>query len=288
MAEVIRYVEAWDASILLFGFDHFHFDGPDVRKQELTISALQEADVIIFPVAGMNEEGEVEALYADQPLQLNEDYFAALRKDTLLFTGISRILFSSIVKKQGLQMIRLMELDEVAIANSIPTAEGALALAMQHTDITLHGSKSVVLGLGRCGLTLARMLSGIGAKVSVCARKPADLARAKEMGFPAYSMSQLESALADAEIIFNTIPAMVLSADVLTQIPHSAVIIDISSAPGGVDFRYAEKHGIKAILAPSLPGMVAPVTAGRILAQMIVRVIDQQRKQGELNLETGR
>ncbi len=288
MAEVIRYLEAWDASILLFGFDHFHFDGLDVRKQELTIPALQEADVIIFPVAGMTEEGAVEALYADKPLQLNEDYFAALKKETLLFTGISRNYFSSIVKKYGVQMIRLMELDEVAIANSIPTAEGALALAMQHTDITLHGSKSVVLGLGRCGLTLARMLAGIGARVSVCARRPADLARAEEMGFPAYAMSQLETALADAEVIFNTIPAMVLTADVLTQIPHSAVIIDISSAPGGVDFRYAEKHGLKAILTPSLPGMVAPVTAGRILAQMIVRVIDQQRKQEEFNHETGR
>ena len=288
MAEVIRYVEAWDATVLLFGFDHFSIDGPDVRKQELTTSALQEADVVIFPVAGMNEEGEVEALYADQPLRLSDDHFASFKKNALLFTGISRHYFALTVKQHGLQMIRLMELDEVAIANSIPTAEGALALAMQYTDITLHGSKSVVLGLGRCGLTLARMLSGIGANVRVVARKLADLARANEMGLSAYAMSQLDSALADADIIFNTIPANVLTADVLTQIPHSAVIIDISSAPGGVDFRYAEKHGIKAVLAPSLPGIVAPVTAGRILAQTIVRSIDQQRRQGEFDLETDR
>ncbi len=285
MAEVIRYLEAWDASILLFGFEHLPIEGADVVKRELSPKALEDADVVIFPVAGMNEQGEVEALYADQPLRLNDDHFAAMKQNALLFTGISRSLMTRQAEKYRLQTVRLMELDEVAIANSIPTAEGALALAMQHTAITLHGSKSVVLGLGRCGLTLVRMLFGLGAKVRVCARKTADLARAEEMGIPSYSMNQLESALADAEIIFNTIPAHVLTADVLTQIPRTAVIIDISSAPGGVDFRYAEKHGIKAILAPSLPGIVAPVTAGRILAQTIVRSIDEKRRQGEFSLE---
>lgn len=280
MVEVIRYLEDWDASIVLFGFDHFSPKGADVRKLEFTESHLAEADVVIFPVAGMNDNGEVDAHYADAPLVLSDEHFASLKKSALIFTGIAREYFSSVVRKYGLSMLQLMELDEVAIANSIPTAEGAMALAMEHTEITIHGSRSVVLGLGRCGLTLARMLAGIGAKVCVCAREPGNLARAEEMGFRAYPMTQLEYALADADIIFNTIPAKVLTADVLTQISRQTVIIDIASAPGGVDYRYAEKHGIKAILAPSLPGVVAPVTAGRILAQSIVRSIGEQLVRG--------
>jgi len=77
----------------------------------------------------------------------------------------------------GIQLIETANLDELAILNSIPSAEGAIQMAMDATKITIHGSASFVLGLGRFGTTLARMLHGIGAQVTGVARKPSDLAR---------------------------------------------------------------------------------------------------------------
>lgn len=275
MIEVVRYVSDLDASTWLYGFDHMQESFPDMQKGVLAPDGLRSADVLVLPVAGMDEDGVVDARFADGPLKLSDEHFAAIRKSAPVFTGIARPALQAAARRHGLQLIRLMELDEVAILNSIPTAEGAIALAMEHTDITLHGSSCVVLGLGRCGTTLARALFGLGARVRVCSRKAADLARITELGLMPYPLSQLNEALVDADVIFNTIPVPILTSDVLSRIPRTCVVIDIASAPGGTDFRFAEKRGIKAVLAPSLPGIVAPKTAGRIIAQTMVRLIQE-------------
>lgn len=275
MIEVVRYVSDLDASTCLYGFEHMAQSFPDMRKEALTPEGLREADVIVLPVAGMDEDGHVQAQFADGPLTLDDSHFAAICSAAPVFTGIARPALAAAADRHGLALIRLMELDEVAILNSVPTAEGAIALAMQHTDITIHGSRSVVLGFGRCGMTLARSLAGLGARVRAGARKPADLARIVEMGLEPFLLRDIEGAVRDADILFNTVPAAVLTSDVLVRIPRSCVIIDIASAPGGTDFRFAERHGIKAVLAPSLPGMVAPKTAGRIIAQTMTRLIHE-------------
>ncbi|MBJ8192724.1 dipicolinate synthase subunit A, partial [Bacillus cereus] len=75
------------------------------------------------------------------------------------------------------------------------------------------------------------------------------------------------------DLIFNTIPSMIITAQILSKLPLSTVIIDLASAPGGCDFRYAEKRGIKAVLAPGLPGIVAPKTAGAIIANTLVQLL---------------
>lgn len=276
MLEVVRYVSELDASISLCGFENAQIDCPDTRKVALTPDVLADAAAVVLPVAGMSDDGVVEAKFADAHLTLSDEHFAAITKAALIFTGIARPALAAAARKHGLNLVRLMELDEVAILNSIPTAEGAIALAMEHTQITLHGARCVVLGLGRCGVTLARTLAGIGAKVSVCARKPADLARILEMGLTPHALTDIDTAIQDADVIFNTIPSPILTSDVLTHVPRSCVIIDIASAPGGTDFRYAEKRGIQALLAPSLPGMVAPITAGRIIARTLARMLREQ------------
>lgn len=53
----------------------------------------------------------------------------------------------------------------MAVLNAIPTAEGAIQIAMEEMPVTIHGSKALVLGFGRVGKTLAKMLDGIGAKL---------------------------------------------------------------------------------------------------------------------------
>lgn len=276
MLEVVRYLSDLDASVRLVGYENATLEGPDTTRVQLCPENLADADAVILPVAGMSEDGLVEARFADGPLALQDDHFSAIPKSAMVFTGIARPALTAVSRRHGLTLVKLMELDEVAILNSIPTAEGALALAMEHTDITLHGAQCVVLGLGRCGLTLARSLVGLGARVSVFARKPADLARIVEMGQKAVGPESLTDAVATADVIFNTIPALILTADVLAHVPRHAVVIDIASAPGGTDFRFAEKRGIHAILAPSLPGIVAPKTAGRIIAQTIARVLRER------------
>ncbi|MBL0388968.1 dipicolinate synthase subunit DpsA [Tumebacillus sp. ITR2] len=271
--EVIKHASELDASIVLIGFDQLETPLPDTVKAALSPDVLSDVDAIVLPVSGMDDEGKVQAQYSSSPIVLEESHFEAMQRQTMVFTGIARKRLNELCQKRELRLFKLMELDEVAIHNSIPSAEGAIQFAMQNTDITLHGSNSVVLGFGRCGVTLARMLDGIGANVTVCARRAPDLARIEEMGLKALAMEDLLLAVKEAQILFNTVPAMILSAEVLAKVPKSCVIIDIASNPGGTDFRYAEKRGIKAILAPSLPGIVAPKTSGQILARTLCRLL---------------
>jgi dipicolinate synthase subunit A len=200
----------------------------------------------------------------------------AFPKHAIIFTGLARPYLKKLCAKYDLSFVELMQRDDVAIYNSIPTVEGAIMMAIQNTNITIHNSNTLVLGLGRVGITLARTLQAIGAQVKVGISDSSDYARAFEMGVTPFYLHELEEYAEEAELIFNTIPAQILTASVLARVRHDAVMIDIASKPGGIDYQYAEKRGLKAILCPSLPGIVAPKTAGRILATTIRQLMMEE------------
>ncbi|EHQ91309.1 dipicolinate synthase subunit DpsA [Desulfosporosinus youngiae] len=235
--------------------------------------AVGQVDVLLFPLFGTDERGEVKAKYSDSPIILNKKVLEAIPAHVPLFIGFARSALKSEADNLGIQLVETAKLNELAILNSIPSAEGAIQMAMEATTITIHGSNSFVLGLGRCGWTLARMLQGIGARVTGVARKPSDLARAVEMGLQAVDFAELKDEIGHAEIIFNTVPDLILNPMMLDNVARDAVIVDLASRPGGTDFEYARSLGIKALLAPGLPGTVAPKTAGRILAHIYPQLI---------------
>jgi dipicolinate synthase subunit A len=235
--------------------------------------AVSQVDMLLFPMFGTDERGVVKAKYSASPIVLNKEVLQAIPARVPLLIGWARPALKSAAEKMGIQLVETITLNEITILNSIPSAEGAIQMAMEATTITIHGSESFVLGLGRCGWTLARMLKGIGANVTGVARKPADLARAVEMGFQAVHLSDLEDEIGRAEIIFNTVPHLILDRVMLEKVARDAVIVDLASIPGGTDFEFASMLGIKALLAPGLPGIVAPKTAGRILAQIYPQLI---------------
>ncbi|RIV29344.1 dipicolinate synthase subunit DpsA [Alicyclobacillaceae bacterium I2511] len=273
--EVIAEVTDADAGTILIGFDQFHGSFPDTRLEPLTLEVMGLADAVILPIAGMDDDGRVDCKFSSHSVYLQKEHFAALRPGTYVFSGIARSKLEQWCSDFDLHLVKLMDLDEVAILNSIPTAEGAVAMAMEHTDITIHGAKTAVLGFGRSGMTLARLLAHMGAEVSVAARQPADIARIVAMGLRPLDIQQLENSMGSMELIFNTIPHLILTTDVLSRVDRHCVIIDIASKPGGTDFRFAERRGIKAVLAPSLPGLVAPKTAGKIIATTVIRLLNE-------------
>jgi dipicolinate synthase subunit A len=161
----------------------------------------------------------------------------------------------------------------VAIYNSIPTVEGTLMMVIQHTDYTIHGSNVMVLGFGRTGMSVARAFQSLGAHVKVGARRSEHIARITEMMFSPFHMQDIEKEVGDIDIVINTIPHLVVTANVISKMPAHTLVIDLASKPGGTDFRYAEKRGVKALLAPGLPGIVAPKTAGQILANVLSQLL---------------
>lgn len=235
--------------------------------------AFDNVDVVILPMGGTDSNGKVKAVYAAEPLIISEAALSLLKPGTLLLVGVAKQALKDMVLKYNLKLIETANIDSIAILNSIPTAEGAIQIAMENLPITIHGCKTLVLGFGRCGTTLAVTLKALGAEVWVAARKDSDLAKSYSQGFKTVTYSELNQHLPEFALIFNTVPALVLDSNKIALLNHNCLIIDIATAPGGVDFSAAEKLGIKAVLAPGLPGRVAPKTAGKIIADTYPRLI---------------
>lgn len=233
--------------------------------------ALDQADALILPVSGLTADGKVKESSEDGEYCITRDLLNCLKPKAAVVVGKANPYLLKLCQEAGSPLLELVDDDEFAIFNSIPTAEGALVTAIESSEVTLHSSEVYVLGYGRCGRAIARMLWGLGARVHVLDRSPVKRAQALEAGLDALDFVDIKAALANADFIFNTVPALVLTTEVLEALKSEVTIVDIASAPGGVDFAAAKALGIQAILALGLPGKYAPKTAGLILAKIVPR-----------------
>lgn len=155
-----------------------------------------------------------------------------------------------------------------ALRNASATVEGALAVAIRETRFTLNGSNVLITGFGRIGKMMAPILRAMGAHVTAIARKDTDRAWASAFGIGAESFSLLPHIAPTADLIFNTVPALVLDRPILSAMKKNALIVELASLPGGVDLHAAAECGINVVTALGLPGKYAPETAGRIIADL--------------------
>lgn len=250
--------------------------GPNPQPCPDADEALKGAHALILPVPGINERGELYSAYLQQPVVLTEELLAALPAGRPVFVGVARPHLKDMVRRAGLKLFELMGMDEVAVLNAVPSAEGAVQLAMEKLPVTIRGTRTLVLGYGRTGSVLARTLQALGAVVTVVARSPVQRAQAFTCGLDAADFAALPALVREALLIYNTVPAPVLDEAVLRHASKEALIIDLASAPGGIDSAAARRLGLQAMSAPGLPGKVAPKTAGEILAGVITRLLTEQ------------
>lgn len=177
----------------------------------------------------------------------------------------------NLCEKFNIKVIDFFEDEQVAILNAIPTAEGAIQIAMVESPRTIFNSKCLVLGYGRCGKVLANTLKGLGADITATYRKTKDLGYIKAYGLKSLYLPELNNYLKNFDFIFNTIPHMMLTKDNLQYINKDTIIIDLATAPGGVDYNYARELGLNALYCPSLPSRVAPLTASNILKECLYK-----------------
>jgi dipicolinate synthase subunit A len=279
--EIIRKLTELDAKIFLVGFEQLDHAFTGATKEKLDEVDFSIVDAIILPVPGPNQEGEIDTIFSNEKIVLTEDMVQQTPSHCTIFSGISNKFLDEVVKNTNRKLVQLFARDDVAIYNSIPTVEGTIMMAIQHTDFTIHGSNIIVLGLGRVGMSVARTFHHLGGKLKVGARKSEHIARITEMGLTPFLIDDLEKEVLDCDICINTIPAQVVTAQAISKMPSHTLIIDLASKPGGTDFRYAEKRGVKALLAPGLPGIVAPKTAGRILANVLSKLLSENKSNGK-------
>ncbi|MFB1049523.1 dipicolinic acid synthetase subunit A [Paraliobacillus sp. JSM ZJ581] len=257
----------------LVGFNQLNQGFTGIKQTDFSSLEVEKLDAVILPIPGIDKTGSLHAVFSNEEIYLSEHWFSRIQESSVVFTGISTPYLEKMKEMNKLKLIPLMDRDDVAIYNSIPTAEGTIMLAIQNTNFTVHESTVLVLGFGRVGMSVASKFKALGANVFVGARKTADFARINEMGMGNFHMNDLAAYTGQCDILINTIPVKVVTAPVLNPLKSNALIIDLASKPGGVDFEYAKQRGIHAIHALGLPGMVAPRTAGEILANIISQLI---------------
>lgn len=204
-------------------------DGPNPAPLHQALGA----EILIFPLP-VCRQGKLNLPLTDMELSA-ERLWPRLRYDQLLFGGMTGELAPRLMADFGLTMLDYYGREELQVANAIPTAEGALQLAMETTDRTIHGSKCLVVGYGRIGKLLALRLRDLGADVTVSARKYGDLAWIDAWSCRALHTGGLTGELGAFDLIFNTVPTLIFDADRLREVRADCVLLELASAPGGVD-----------------------------------------------------
>lgn len=256
---------------------HVYLDGFDLYQgticQQINRGLPKAVDVVILPLPGILPNHSIYAPFSADKI----DLFAIehlLHTKIQLLCGKMPKLTQQYLHELGVKVLLTAGLAEVALYNAIPTAEGAVEAAIHASSTTIFGSSILITGFGACARYLARILAALGAKITIVARKRAALMEAATFGYTAINFSQLAASALDFDYIFNTVPSLVLTAPVLAQLHKDVIIIDLASAPGGTDFNTAKQLGINAMLLSGLPGKVAPVTAGKMLAEIYLALIN--------------
>lgn len=261
------------------GYRVSYFGLDTYREGEELGSALADADALLLPVPV--EKGEnINFPLASHRLSSKELALKILshlpigRKITV-FGGKMPKIMSMLFSEHGFTVFDLCENETFNYLNAVPTAEGAIALAMANTRITVDGSKSLILGYGRIGRCLSRRLKALGSSVTVAARKEKDRAEALSDGLHTADYKDLGLLMKDFDAVYNTVPQIVLTEQALSSLKEGVPVIELASKPGGIDAIGAIRYGTRVISAQSLPGRVAPVTAGRIIARCITEVLEK-------------
>jgi dipicolinate synthase subunit A len=259
--------------VYIYGFNKAGFKLGMEESKDLEL-AIDESDVIIGPIPCSNDGETINAPFHSEKIYINE-VFKTMNKNQLFMAGKISEKIAHLSEVFNVYYIDLLEREEMSILNAIPTAEGAIQVAMEEMPITLHNSNSLVLGFGRIGKILAKMLHGIGANVFVEARKYSDIASIKSYSYKPVLLNELKSELGKMDVIFNTIPSVILDIELLSCLNKECLLIDLASKPGGVDFEKAKMLGIKTIWALSLPGKVAPVTAASFIKETVYNILEE-------------
>ena len=169
----------------------------------------------------------------------------------------------------GYQCLDLLLDGEYTARNAAITADCAVRVAGQQMATVFEGCPMLVIGWGRIGKCLAQQLKALGVHVTVAARKEADRNILKALGFGAVDAHGLDGNLGQFRVVFNTVPAMMLSQELAGQCRPDCIKIELASQPG--------MDGADIVSALGLPGKMAPESSGKLIGQTIIRRLKEVR-----------
>lgn len=266
---IVRMLQGRGAAVHAFGFSR------DDRLTPESAARLGAADVVLLPLPAADADGFLNAPSMEKKLPM-EMLWSLLRPQQKIFGGMLSEQILRTAAEYNLLPIDYYKREEFVLRNAYITAEGALQLTMERLSCTVRNTHCLVLGYGRIGKFLSCLLLALGARVTVAGRKGKDLVQAQLDGCHTCALSQLSEILPKCSVVYNTIPHLILDRTLLTLLPQRCLCIDLASKPGGIDFGAAEKLGVETVWALSLPGKVAPESAGGAILDTVLQILSEQ------------
>ncbi|MEF9961833.1 MAG: hypothetical protein RR863_03865 [Erysipelotrichaceae bacterium] len=222
-------------------------------------SDLIVPDIIVFPINGIDEEGNIKGNHGK--IILNKAFYKQL-KDKKIFAGIH------VPFLQALQypIHYYLEDQQVIMQNAVFTAEGVLFLLIDCTQLSILELKIDLIGYGVCGKVIYDLLKAMGAHVRVI-RREVDISNEDMISIQRWK--QMEC----GDVIINTAPAVIIDRERMSSFIKKPVIIDIASG-NQIDEKDALYYGIRLIQGKSLPAIFASKSAGKLIGEYIRGIID--------------
>ena len=240
---------------------------------EKLIEAVKKVQVVIGPIPFSSDGININMPFSEGKLSVRE--FMHNLNAKILIAGTIAPNVYELANDEYIEIVDIMKREELAVLNTIATAEGAIEIAIANTNKILHGSNVLVLGFGRIGKVLARKLAGLATKVTCAARKEEDLAWIKAYGHKATNINLIGKNLSEFDVIINTVPQMILTAEKMEYVKPECLLIDLASNPGGIDKKAAKEKGLQLVWALALPGKVAPTTTAEFIKDTIYNILKE-------------
>lgn len=235
--------------------------------------AIQNTEIVIGPIPFSSNGKDINTPFSEHTISIRE--FMHEMNAKILIAGSILPEIYDLANDEYVEIIDLMKREELAVLNTISTAEGAIEIAISNTNKIIHGSEILILGFGRIGKVLARKMAGLSAKVTCAARKDEDFAWIRAYGHKATNINTLGESLSQYDMIINTVPHLVLTPERLQYVDNECLLIDLASNPGGIDKKAAKDRNLKLIWALALPGKVAPITTAEFIKDTIYNILKE-------------
>jgi dipicolinate synthase subunit A len=244
-----------------------------IFTEKISRAIPKDVEVVIGPIPFTSNGININAPFGEKEISIRE-MIHYLEGKILIAGSISPEIYD-MANDEYIEIIDIMKREELAVLNTISTAEGAIEIAISNTNKIIHGSEVLILGFGRIGKVLARKMAGLSAKVTCAARKDEDLAWIRAYGHKETNINALGENLSQYDIILNTVPHLVLNKERLQYVKKDVLLIDLASNPGGIDKKEAKELNLKLVWALALPGKVAPVTTAEFIKDTIYNILKE-------------
>ena len=282
-AAAAEYFAGQGYNVVIFGVSPA--DCYDLKMADTLAEALYDADIAVLGLPYSNDGVKLCCPGFSREIRI-QDILNPQYTSLKVFGGRLDPSAYALADVYGIRLFDYYDREELCVLNAIPTAEGALAIALNEMKTTIHGSYALITGYGRIGRVLSGMLKALGCRVIVSARHPSDLAWAESQALSWIHTSEISSVIPEADVIFNTIPHTIFCEPELSRLRSGVPLIDLASKPGGVDLEAAKRLGTNLIWALSLPGKVAPITAGHYIARTIIHMLEDNVSENDSRKST--